>query len=104
MAKIKFKNPVESASGKVSGRSNEYYRTNPITGKTHTGTLERPYKGPASDKQLVCRKRFRAVMALVTSRLRDPETKAALNEAFHNQHEIGTLVGFAYNMWKDDVL
>ena len=42
-------------------------------------------------------------MALVTSRLRDPETKAALNEAFHNQHEIGTLVGFAYNKWKDEV-
>ena len=104
MKKVIFVTPIKSASGKISSDSDTYLRTNPVTGKSHTGRLQHPYKGPASEKQAACRNRFRAVMALVTERLRDPEIHAEMTREFWSQNEIGTLIGYAYNKWKGEVL
>jgi len=103
MKKIIFLSPIKSASGKISSDSTVYLRTNPVTGKSHTGKLQHPYTGPASAQQKANRNRFRALMALVRDRLGNPEIKAQLRAEYLSQSEIGTLVGYACHKWQNEV-
>lgn len=103
MRNIKFKSPIESASGRLYCGSNVYLRTNRVTGKSHTGTIRNPYKGPSSASQQAMRNHFRRVMSAVMCQLRDPIQKAKLEEEYASQNEIGTLVGFVYHKLNNEV-
>ena len=100
---IIFHHPIKSASGKLFPGSNMYFRTNPVTGAVHTGTLRHPFRGVQSKAQQETRERFRIVMAEVKNRLHNTEEKARLAEEYKNQHEIGTLVGFVYHKVNEEL-
>jgi len=104
MSKVRFIKPILSASGRLFGGSNIYFRTNRLTGKSHTGTIRNPYKGPSSTAQQATRERFRYVMSLVKTQLQDPAKKAQWQQEFMSQNEIGTLVGFVYHMLNKQLL
>ena len=95
--------PIKSASGRVCTGSNMYYRTNPVTGAVHTGTLRHPFRGVRSKEQQETRDRFRLVMCEVMRRLRDPEEKARLVAEYKEQREIGTLVGFVFHKVNEEL-
>jgi len=103
MAKAEFHYPLKCLTGTVEKDSKVYYRKNRVTGLIHAVHLSHPYRGAASPAQKACREHFRRVMALVSERLRDPQTNAAVRKEYLSQHEVGTLVGFAYRKWKGEI-
>ena len=104
MAKIKPLATIESMSGRVCVHSDMYFRTNKVTGKTFTGKLCNPYKGPATEPQSQNRTRFGAVSAAIRQRIADltVQDRKALEAEYKSQHKIGSLFGYAMHKWNDE--
>ena len=66
MAKIKTINVVNGISGKYGKNAKDYFATNSTSNKIRLAKLEKPFKGPASEKQLEQQARFAARQAAVS--------------------------------------
>ena len=71
MAKIKTINVVNGISGKYGKNAKDYFATNSTSNKIRLAKLDKPFKGPATEKQLEQQAKFAArhaaVMAWITA-------------------------------------
>ena len=95
MAQIKPMALIESMRKKVCMHSNVYFRTNKQTGITTTGKLCYPSTKEPSAAQVRAKNRFAKVTAAVRTILADAQQKAALQEEYRAQTQIGSLFGYA---------
>ena len=70
MAKITPIDIIKGVSGKFGGNSKEYFATNKCSYTIHFAKRVNPYTGPATEKQLEIRKRFKSKQKAVIAWLR----------------------------------
>ena len=66
MAKIKTINVINGISGKYGKNAKDYFATNSTSNKIRLAKLDKPFKGPATEKQLEQQARFAARQAAVS--------------------------------------
>lgn len=67
MAKISTINVVNGISGKYGQNAKDYFATNSTSNKIRLAKLTKPFKGPASEKQLEQQAKFTARQAVVSA-------------------------------------
>ena len=99
--KVTYKEPIESASGKIFGHKSQFIAVHrPWSEKRKNGTCaqgQRDLKNhPFTEKELMHRVKFAAVCAATRSRMADPSQAAADMMAFKAQTKYKTLYRYVF--------